>query len=104
MSESPLRFTTGQEAKCEDVRLAMGEVLDGVADSVVQGVVEAHVRQCNPCAREMEELKEVVEGVKDLSDVKPPKDAFGRVEGAAGGAAKKDDEKKPGWFKRFLGG
>lgn len=86
MSTGVFRLNQNEEMRCEDVRLAMGEVLDGVAELSVKLSVEAHVRQCPPCATEMNEMREVVEGVKKLSDMPPKPEAWPPVERAAGGS------------------
>ncbi len=86
MTTGVFRLKSGEESRCEDVRLAMGEVLDGVADLTVKLAVESHVRACPPCATEMNELRAVVEGVKALSEVPPKPEAWPPVEKAIGGA------------------
>lgn len=89
MSTGVFKLRSGEESRCEDVRLAMGEVLDGVADLTVRNAVESHVRTCPPCATEMNELRAVVEGVKALADVPPKPQAWPPVEKEIGGGAAK---------------
>jgi anti-sigma factor RsiW len=71
VSTGIFRLTEGESSRCEDVRLAMGEVLDGLADSTTRGAVEAHVRICLPCSREMEELKAVIDRLREIATVTP---------------------------------
>ncbi|KAF0240591.1 MAG: hypothetical protein FD180_4860 [Planctomycetota bacterium] len=100
MSAGEFKLRSGEEARCEDVRLAMGEVLDGVADATVQSAVEAHVRTCPPCATEMNELRGVVEGVRTLSSVPPQPGAYKPVEEQVrGGAGPTADE--PGFWEKL---
>ncbi|MEK7469495.1 MAG: zf-HC2 domain-containing protein [Planctomycetota bacterium] len=99
MSAGEFKLRSGEEVRCEDVRLAMGEVLDGVADAAVQSAVEAHVRTCPPCATEMNELRTVVEGVRTLSNVPPKPEAWKPVEAQTGGPASPSPDDPGFWDK-----
>jgi hypothetical protein len=99
MTTGVFRLRSGEEARCEDVRLAMGEVLDGVADATVKAAVEDHVRTCPPCATEMNELRTVVEGVRTLSNVPPKPEAWKPVEAQTGGAATPSPDDPGFWDK-----
>lgn len=65
-------------AGCEDVRTRMFDYIDGALSDVDAAALEAHLAECEPCRRELDERREMLALVKS-SSAAVPSSLYGRV-------------------------
>ncbi len=74
-----LEFYPGSGSECTAIADGLHLVLDGSADSPAVQRVETHLRTCTSCAREMERLRGLGEGLRRVAVVEPPAALWERV-------------------------
>lgn len=65
---------------CKRIKTLLNSYLDGELDSSLRKEMEAHVRKCSACKRELEELRKVISRVKDLPDIEVPEGFYSKVQ------------------------
>ena len=57
--------------KCIDVRMDLVAYLDGELSGMGQQAIEVHLEECDFCAREVQELRDVIETAQHWNDITP---------------------------------
>lgn len=60
--------------KCNDIQDLLSPYLDGVLTSVENELISEHLKSCDACRQELEDLKEIINIMQSLDDVPLPED------------------------------
>lgn len=91
--------------KCNEIKDLLEEYVSGELDDKASHAVEAHLRECKPCYREYEEMRDLVAGLREMKDVFKPKEVFdmAKLEGATSKRrAAKHERRRSGFGTRIL--
>lgn len=58
--------------KCTEIKNLLSPYLDGDLDEKKKQWIDEHLAICSSCAKELEELKEIISGLKKIPEVEPP--------------------------------
>ncbi len=91
---------------CRDVSELLSSYLDNELEPEVCNLVENHLRSCDACRAELEELRQVKLGLKSLPKLEPPPSLHSRVMNAVRDQHRVKKQKpavfstRPAWFKQ----
>lgn len=108
MSSGIFRLRSTSEATCASLAEGLSAYVDGAIDAVARAAIENHLRACAPCARELEQIRQVAEAARVLARHVPAERVWKRVQSETGGAAAAEVERRAerigarGWIPAAL--